>query len=153
MLEGRKGENSKVVMDLDMKVRPIIDGQYLIRKTVEYIKRQAAAKEPFFVYLGYSEMHPPVMCNPEFVGKSLKHSGMYADCIAEMDHRVGQVMAAVKEAGVENNTIFVPLVRDNRLSGIASKAARQLQTANALPPVKTFLWISALVRIPEAINH
>ena len=121
VLEGRKGEKSKVVMDLDMKVRPIIDGQYLIPKTVEYIKRQAAAKEPFFVYLGYSEMHPPVACNPEFVGKSLKHSGVYADCIAEMDHRVGQVMAAVKEAGVENNTIFV-LSSDNATSGVSANA-------------------------------
>lgn len=60
--------------------------------------------------------------------------------------------AKVLDTG-EIHAASVPLVRDNRLSGIASKAARQLQTANALPPVKTFLWISALVRIPEAINH
>ena len=30
VLEGRKGELSKVVMPLGMKVQPIIDGQYLI---------------------------------------------------------------------------------------------------------------------------
>lgn len=121
VLEGKKGEESKVVMELDMKVRPIIDGEYLIPKTVDYIKAQAAAGEPFFVYLGYSEMHPPVQCNPEFVGKSLKHSGMYADCIAEMDHRVGQVMEAVKEAGVEDNTIFV-LSSDNATGGLSANA-------------------------------
>ena len=121
VLEGKKGEKSKVVMELDMKVRPIIDGEYLIPKTVDYIKKQSAENKPFFVYLGYSEMHPPVVCNPEFVGKSLKHSGMYADCIAEMDHRVGQVMNAVKEAGVEDNTIFV-LSSDNATSGLSANA-------------------------------
>jgi hypothetical protein len=64
ILEGRKGQPSKPVMDLDMKVRPIVDKEYLIPKTVDFIKRQAAAKKPFFVYLGYSELHPPSVPNP-----------------------------------------------------------------------------------------
>jgi arylsulfatase len=117
VLEGRKGERSKPVMDLDMKVRPIMDGQYLIPKTVDYIKRQAAAKKPFFVYLGYSEMHPPVVANPEFANKSPLRGGPYADCIAEMDHRVGQVLDAIKEAGIEDNTIVV-VSSDNGTGGI-----------------------------------
>src|SRR5215469_10968056 len=50
--EGKKGEPSKPVMPLDLKVRPVLDGQYIIPKTVEYIKRNAAAKKPFFVYVG-----------------------------------------------------------------------------------------------------
>ena len=112
ILEGRKGEPSKVVMDLDMKVRPIVDGQYLIPKTIDFIKRQAAAKKPFFVYLGYSEIHPPVACNPEFVNKSPQRQGLYSDCIAEMDYRVGQILDAIKEAGIDDNTIVV-LSSDN----------------------------------------
>jgi arylsulfatase A-like enzyme len=107
ILAGRKGQPSKPVMDLDMKVRPIVDGQYLIPKTVDYIKRQAAAKKPFFVYLGYSEMHPPVACNPEFVDKSPNRGGLYADCMAEMDFRTGQVLDAIKQAGIDNDTIVV----------------------------------------------
>ena len=42
--EGKKGEPSKPVMPLDLNVRPILDGNYIIPKTVEYIKRNAAAK-------------------------------------------------------------------------------------------------------------
>jgi len=122
ILEGRKGEPSKVVMPLDMKVRPIVDGEYLIPKTVDFIKRQAAAKKPFFVYLGYSQMHQPVVCNPEFVGKSPLRGGMYSDCIAEMDYRVGQVLDAVKAAGVEDNTIVV-LSSDNATDGLSGGAA------------------------------
>jgi arylsulfatase len=122
ILEGRKGQPSKVVMPLDMKVRPIVDGEYLIPKTIEFIKRQAASKKPFFVYLGYSEMHPPVVANPEFGGKSPTRGGVYADCIAEMDFRVGQILDAIKEAGVDDNTIVV-LSSDNGITTGAASAA------------------------------
>ncbi len=114
--EGRKSEPSKPVMPLDLKVRPILDGQYIIPKTVEYIKRNAAAKKPFFVYVGYSEMHPPVIGNPDFVGKSTQRGGLYADVLGEMDYRVGQIVDAIKDAGIENNTIVI-LSSDNASGG------------------------------------
>jgi arylsulfatase A-like enzyme len=114
--EGKKGEPSKPVMPFDLKVRPILDGDYIIPKTVEYIKRNAAAKKPFFVYVGYSEMHPPVVGHPDFVGKSTKRGGLYADLIAEIDYRVGQILDAVKEAGIDDNTIVI-LSSDNGSGG------------------------------------
>ena len=123
ILEGKKGEPSKVVMPLDMKVRPIVDGEYLIPKTVDFIKRQAAAKKPFFVYLGYSEMHAPIVCNPDFVGKSPQRGGMYSDCIAEMDYRVGQVLDGIKEAGVDDNTIVILSSDNATVAGLASEAS------------------------------
>jgi arylsulfatase A-like enzyme len=103
-------------MPLDLKVRPIVDGNYIIPKTVEYIKRNAAAKKPFFVYVGYSEMHPPFIGNPDFVGKSTKRGGLWADIIGEMDYRVGQILDAIKEAGIDDNTIVI-LSSDNAGGG------------------------------------
>jgi arylsulfatase A-like enzyme len=114
--EGKKGEPSTPVMPLDLAVRPIVDGNYIIPKTVEFIKQNAAAKQPFFVYVGYSEVHPPVIGNPDFVGKSSKRGGLFADIMAEMDYRVGQILDAVKEAGVEDNTIII-LSSDNGSGG------------------------------------
>lgn len=38
---------------------------------------------------------------------STARGGLFADLVAEMDYRVGQVMQAVKDAGVEDNTIFI----------------------------------------------
>ena len=73
--EGTKGQPFKPVMPLDLTVRPIVDEKYIIPKTVEFIKRNAAAKKPFFIYVGYSEVHPPVIGNPNFVGKSTKRGG------------------------------------------------------------------------------
>lgn len=114
--EGKKGEPSKPVMPLDVNVRPIVDEQYLIPKTVEFIKENAAAKKPFFVYLGYSEMHPPILVNPKFAGKSTSRGGLFADLIAEMDYHVGQILDAIKEAGVDDNTIVI-LSSDNAGGG------------------------------------
>ena len=105
--EGKKGQKSKPVMPLDLKIRPVIDEKYIIPKTVEYIKKNAAENKPFFVYVGYSEMHEPPIANPNFAGKSPQRGGLFADLVAEMDYRVGQVMQAVKDAGVEDNTIFI----------------------------------------------
>lgn len=121
ILEGKKGQPSTPVMDLDMKIRPIVDGEYLIPKTVDFIKRQAAAKKPFFVYLGYSEMHPPMVCHPDFAGTSPERGGTYSDCLAEMDYRVGQVLDAIREAGIEDNTLVV-LSSDNATDGIGGGA-------------------------------
>jgi arylsulfatase A-like enzyme len=119
ILEGKKGEQSKPVMPLDLNVRPIVDEKYIIPKTVEYIKRNAAAGKPFFVYVGYSEMHQPVLPNPNFVAnsgqpgiKSDQPGVIFADVIAEMDYRVGQILDAIKAAGIEDNTIVI-LSSDN----------------------------------------
>jgi arylsulfatase len=114
--EGKKGEPSKPVMPFDLKIRPLMDGNYIIPKTVEYIKRNAAEKKPFFVYVGYTEMHPPVIGHPDFVGKSTQRGGLYADIIAEIDYRVGQILDAVKEAGIDDNTIVI-LSSDNASGG------------------------------------
>jgi arylsulfatase A-like enzyme len=116
--EAKKGQAAKPVMPLDLAVRPVVDGKYLIPKTIEFIKRNARAKKPFFVYVGYSEMHPPLIPNPDFAGKSGQRGGAYSDIIAEMDYRVGEVLDAIKEAGIEDNTIFV-LSSDNAGGGVA----------------------------------
>jgi arylsulfatase A-like enzyme len=94
-------------MPLDLKVRLIVDEKYIVPKTVEYIKRNAAAKKPFFVYVGYSELHPPEMANPNFANKSINRSGLLADLIAEMDYRVGQIQDAIKEAGIDDDTVVI----------------------------------------------
>jgi arylsulfatase len=47
----------------------------------------------------------PTLPNPEFAGKT--GNGDWADCLAEMDFRTGQVLDAIKEAGIEDNTIVI----------------------------------------------
>jgi arylsulfatase len=74
-------------------------------------------------------MHPPMMANPNFAGKSTERGGAFADIIAEMDFRVGQIVDAVKEAGIDDNTIII-LSSDNGGGGTSRKPG---QVRAALP--------------------
>jgi arylsulfatase len=47
----------------------------------------------------------PTLPNPEFAGKT--GNGSWADALAEMDHRSGQILDAIKAAGIEDNTLVV----------------------------------------------
>jgi len=50
-------------------------------------------------------VHMPTLPNPEFAGKT--GNGDWADCLAELDYRTGQILDAIKEAGVEDNTVVI----------------------------------------------
>jgi arylsulfatase A-like enzyme len=50
-------------------------------------------------------MHPPLISHPDFAGRS--GGGVYSDTLAELDHRTGQVLDAVEEAGISEDTIVV----------------------------------------------
>ena len=41
----------------------------------------------------------------EFEGRT--GNGDFADSVVEMDHRVGHIVAAVKELGIEDNTLLI----------------------------------------------
>lgn len=103
--EGKKGEKSVPVRELDMEVRPLLD-ELIVDKATDYIKRAATGDKPFFTYVALSHVHPPEKAHPDFDQKDPSRLGMYADLIAEMDHRVGQLVDCVEEAGIADNTII-----------------------------------------------
>lgn len=117
LLEGKKGRPSTPVMPFYLNVRPVIDEKYIIPKTIDFIKREAAAGKPFLVYVGYSEMHPPAIANSQFARTSTARGGLYSDIIGEMDFRIGQVLDAIDAAGVTDNTILI-VSSDNATDGI-----------------------------------
>lgn len=76
----------------------------LTKKTVEWINRQNENK-PFFLYFALPSPHAPIIPNDEFDGKS--QAGAYGDFLAQTDWVVGQVLKALKEKGMEDNTIII----------------------------------------------
>lgn len=78
-------------------------------ESVAYIKRQAAdAKKgrPFFLYVPLTSPHTPILPSPEWQGKS-KIGTDYADFTMQTDGIVGQILDALRETGLEENTIVV----------------------------------------------
>ena len=94
-------------------------------KAVAYINKSAKdAKEgkPFFLYFPMTSPHLPHCTHPDFQGRS--ECGNYGDFMEETDYRVGQVLDALKENGLEENTLVI-FSSDN---GAESNCAYQRDT-------------------------
>ncbi|WP_239947604.1 arylsulfatase [Dyella terrae] len=75
---------------------------------VSYIKKQADAKQPFFMWMNFTRMHVFTHVRPEYEGKAgLGKGQMYADGMWEMDQNVGKLLQTLEEAGISKNTIVV----------------------------------------------
>ncbi len=72
-------------------------------RAVDFIKKHKS--EPFFFYLAHSMPHVPLFTSERFRGKSA--GGTYGDVIEEIDWSVGEVMKALHESGVEDNTLII----------------------------------------------
>ncbi|GLR17272.1 hypothetical protein GCM10007940_18870 [Portibacter lacus] len=72
-------------------------------KATEFIQNNK--DEPFFLYLAHSMPHLPISASKDFIGTS--KAGLYGDVIETIDWSMGQVLGAIKEAGIEDNTIVI----------------------------------------------
>jgi len=97
ILEADGPGEPKVVRDYDFEFRKIIEGE-IAKKSVAYINAHAKKKEPFFLMIGFTRPHFPNDVSDEFKGKS--GAGKYGDSVVELDFRTGQVLDALKEAGI-----------------------------------------------------
>jgi len=102
--DARKGERARRVADLNLDNRRTMEAE-ITNRAVEFIKRNGTAGKPFFAYVSSSLVHMPVLPGPDFVGKT--GNGDWADVLAEMDYRTGQILDAIKQAGIEENTLVI----------------------------------------------
>ena len=99
---------------------PLIEGTKVVDKSVsgedqeqlttQYTERAVAFIEgnkdqPFFCYVPHSMVHVPLFVSDKFKGES--GHGLFGDVVMEIDWSVGQILAAVKRAGVDDNTLVV----------------------------------------------
>src|SRR5260370_16363669 len=76
-----------------------------------FITRQKALGKPFFLYLPISRTHFPNLPSKRFEGQS--RIGQFGDSLMEGDAIVGRMLDALKDVGLDDNTIFV-FSSDNR---------------------------------------
>ena len=104
ILEGTSENGVNPDRPYTMEMRPLMD-QIIQEKSINYINKHRNDKDPFFLYIPWTAMHHPYAPHPDFKGSS--KNGDYADMMREHDYRVGQVLKAIKDAGIENNTIII----------------------------------------------
>lgn len=96
-------EDGKVI---DPKVTPEKQTQLTTLYTERATSFIARNKDrPFFFYLAHSMPHVPLYVSDKFKGKS--GAGLYGDVIQEIDWSVGEVLKALKQHGLERDTIVI----------------------------------------------
>lgn len=96
-------ENDKVTIpEVDHEHQEQLTTWYT-EKAVDFIHRKK--DQPFLVYLPHSMPHVPLYVSKKFAGKS--GQGLYGDVMMEIDWSVGEVMKALRDTGVEDNTLVI----------------------------------------------
>jgi len=78
---------------------------------------------PFFLYLAHTFPHVPLFASQNFSGKSAR--GLYGDVVEEIDWSVGQVLGAIREEKLADNTLVFftsdngPWLMEGRAGGSA----------------------------------
>ncbi|EGD77599.1 steroid sulfatase [Salpingoeca rosetta] len=84
--------------------------QTLTDHAIHFITEKAALNQPFFFYMAYVHVHTPLFSSPKF--KNVSAGGVFGDNVEEMDDSVGQILRALDEAHIANNTLVL-LTSDN----------------------------------------
>ncbi len=88
----------------------------ITKKSVSWIQQQAKSDKPFFLYMPLYSPHTPIVPSAPFQKKS--PLGKYADFVIETDWAIGQIVQAVEQAGIADNTLIV-VTADNGCSPAA----------------------------------
>lgn len=102
--QSTKGKKPTVVKNYDIPARQVIDEE-ITMKTIDFMERSVKSNKPFFAFVPFTQPHQPVIPHPDFKGKT--GNGNYADVIAEIDHRAGQILESIDDLKIRDNTVVV----------------------------------------------
>jgi len=149
-------ENDHVIEHID----PVAMLPRLGRRAVEYIGERAAAAQagqPFFLYLPLTSPHAPIVPASKWQGKS--GLSAYGDFVMQTDAMVGDVLAALKQHQLADNTLVI-FTSDNGCSPVANPG--QLEKQGHFPSAqfrgyKADIWdgghrVPFLVRWPAQVK-
>ncbi|MCL1888266.1 MAG: arylsulfatase [Kiritimatiellaeota bacterium] len=127
----------------------------ITRRACSHIRAKAREGKPFFIYLPLTSPHTPLAVNAPWKGKS--GLNLYADFVMETDARVGQVLDALDDAGVADDTLVV-FASDNgcaRYVGVDELEAKGHFPSHIYRGYKTDAWdgghrVPLLARWPSA---
>lgn len=80
----------------------------LAREATGFIDKHA--KEPFFLYLAFNAVHTPMEATDKYLKRFPNLNGQrktYAAMLSAMDDAIGQVMAKLREKGLEEDTLII----------------------------------------------
>jgi arylsulfatase A-like enzyme len=99
---------------------PLLDGRKVVAETtyltdafgdraVDFIKRQKS--QPFFLYLAFNAVHIPMEATDKYLSRFSNIADTqrrtYAAMLSAMDDHIGKTLAALREEGLEENTLII----------------------------------------------
>lgn len=138
------------------QIRPVEMLPRLSERACQYVAERAKSDGPFFLYLPLNSPHTPIVPAEQFVGKT--DAGRYGDFVLQTDWVVGQVLAALDEHQLADDTLVI-FTSDN---GCSPAAFRQLKDKQHRPSAemrgyKADIWdgghrVPFIVRWPGKIE-
>ena len=77
----------------------------ITRRAVDHVHERAKLDDPFFLFFSQTSPHEPVVPSENFRGKS--GIAPIADFVMETDWSAGQIVDAIDQAGIGDNTIII----------------------------------------------
>ncbi len=98
--------NVPLMRDTTIVERPANQHTLIKRYSEETVQKiRELKRENFFIYLAHNLPHIPLFVSEAFRNRSER--GLYGDVIEEIDYGVGQILAALKDEGLDEETIVV----------------------------------------------
>lgn len=123
----------------DMRPVQVLEGTQVIEYPVvqatltrRYTERalgfiERSKDQPFLLYLAEAMPHKPLAASEAFYKKS--EAGLYGDAVEELDWSVGQVLAKLKELGLDENTLVLFTSDNGAWFGGSSGGLRGMKSA------------------------
>lgn len=111
----------------------------LTEKVVQWLGEQRGSEQPFFLYWPWTSPHAPIVPSRDWKGKT--EAGGYGDYMAQSDYHAGQVLQALEDNGLAENTIVI-FTADNGPEKYAYDRLQNFQhrSAGPLRGLKRDIW-------------
>lgn len=100
--EGSAGTPSRRVAPFDLENRRTLDRE-AARRGIGFMEENVRRGRPFFLFYPMTQVHFPALPHPDFEGRT--GAGDIGDAMADVDHNVGLVLAAIDRLGIDRDTL------------------------------------------------
>jgi arylsulfatase len=100
----KKGEKAETIATYDAEYRALFDRK-ITEYATDFMTRAHQEGKPFYLYLPMTQVHNPVIPDPEYVGKTGR--GTWPDVLTQIDDFTGVILDHLDSLGVADDTIVV----------------------------------------------